>query len=399
MSAIRRYRDGVPAFVRLPPGIPSVFSPLFAADPLPTLDWLRANAPVTFDPLTRMFLITSYADCEAALTHPGLSAAGGQSERTERTSMPVSMLNTDGEEHRRLRRPAMALLGPAAVRGFAVAISHELKEVCDAASRIPDGANVLTDLAEPWATAALAHVLSIVEPAARLDLGRHAAALAIALNPMPDPARAVRARNAMAEFDAFLEDLLDGASPSSPLAKLRDDPTLSRAETRGIASLAVVGGWSPLAEVLTTAVIAATAGPVMLDNPPDWVDELLRWHTPIPFVARRASTAVDLPGGQIPSGAMALVMIGAANRDPGRFTEPHSLGVSCPPGDHLAFGAGAHFCMGAPLVRGVVPAAIATLSRYDVTRLEGSGPPTFEPGVFPRRVSSIQVSLRPRHAN
>src|SRR4051795_6752526 len=99
-----------------PRGVPPLFSGAFVRDPWATYRWLQREAPLYADPTSRMTVVTRYADCQAALRAPALSAAGGQQDRRESAGVPRSMLTTDGAEHDALRRPGMKLLGPAAVR-------------------------------------------------------------------------------------------------------------------------------------------------------------------------------------------------------------------------------------------------------------------------------------------
>jgi cytochrome P450 len=85
---------------------------------------------------------------------------------------------------------------------------------------------------------------------------------------------------------------------------------------------------------------------------PSAVEELLRFDSPVRDATFRTSTEpVELPGGVIPAGAIVSLLIGSANRDEDHFAEPDRLDIGRSPNDHLAFGRGPHFCIGAALAR------------------------------------------------
>lgn len=388
-----------------PSGVPALFSVAFGRDPWPTYRWLQRDAPVYADPASRMIVVTRYADCKAALKSPAMSAAGGQQDRRNRAGVPRSMLTTDGKEHDLLRRPGLRLLGPSAVRRLTERL---VPDVAALVSALPDGepVDVLAGLAEPFATAVMAAllVLGTDEDVAELDL--HARAVQASLNPVPDPSTALQSREAMRECSTFLGRVLDAAPAGTPLADLRDDTSIERGDAVGILSLSLVGGWSPLAEVFTSAAQALAADPRLAageDGLRALLEEVLRWHTPIPFVARRASETVPLPsGGAVPAGAMVLLMIAAANRDPEVFPEPDVVDPHRPADGHAALGVGPHFCLGAALIRATVPLALRALLERGVRLAKPGRAACWQPLIFPRRIMSapvvVGVSARAGHA-
>ena len=81
------------------------------------------------------------------------------------------------------------------------------------------------------------------------------------------------------------------------------------------------------------------------------VEELLRYDGPIQMVQRVTLDDVEIGTNRIPKGHIVAMCIAGANRDPAVFHQPDRLDVTRTPNPHLAFGAGAHFCVGAPLAR------------------------------------------------
>jgi hypothetical protein len=81
------------------------------------------------------------------------------------------------------------------------------------------------------------------------------------------------------------------------------------------------------------------------------IEELLRYDSPVQLVHRSVRGEVRIGGKVIRAGQEAVLVLGAANRDPMRFAEPDRLDLARPDNRHLAFGHGLHFCLGAPLAR------------------------------------------------
>jgi cytochrome P450 len=81
------------------------------------------------------------------------------------------------------------------------------------------------------------------------------------------------------------------------------------------------------------------------------IEEMLRYDPPVQSSGRFTTTDVRLGGTEIPAGALAVMILAAANRDPAHFRDPERFDITRDPNDHLAFGEGIHFCVGAPLAR------------------------------------------------
>jgi cytochrome P450 len=91
------------------------------------------------------------------------------------------------------------------------------------------------------------------------------------------------------------------------------------------------------------------------------IEELLRYDSPVQMTGRRAGVDWHVGGARIAAGQQVIVLIGAANRDPDRFADPDRLDVGRADNDHLSFGGGAHYCLGASLARaeGIAIGALA----------------------------------------
>lgn len=381
------------------PRVPELWSAEYAADPHPTLDWLRDHEPLHHDPRSGLTVLTRYDDVAAVLRSPDVSAADGQRGRQERGGVAASMLTTDGDTHHRLRTPAQVLLSPAAVRG----LEPTLRRLTDRiVSTLPGEFDLERELCRPWATSVLSELLEVPAGPELDEFARIAPASRAALSPVPSPLVAARARQFNETLGAFLRRRLHRLKSSEPgggAARLARDERLTDDEKVAVLALCVVGGWSPLADLGSSGIQMALADPAMrswaadADSATTYLEELVRWHSPIPYVARRARADVDLSSGRLPEGAFVLALLGAANHDPARFTHPHEMRPDRAT-PSLAFGHGVHFCMGAALVRTAIPHLFqAFLTRHLHAGAKESM--TWAREQFPRRVRTTTVRCRP----
>lgn len=124
------------------------------------------------------------------------------------------------------------------------------------------------------------------------------------------------------------------------------------------------------------------------------VEELLRFDTSVLQVPRVATADLDLCGTRIPEGAVAVLVLGAANHDEPRYTEPDTIQVHRAETRHLTFGLGAHFCIGAALARAETAAFLTTfLARAPRAELVGRPRWSSRDGV--RTLEQLPVRLDP----
>lgn len=391
----------------LPPQLAHPFSPAGRLDPYPAYDWLRKNSPVHFDGASRFWLVTSHAACAAALSDRRFSAALGQRERTREDELPASMLTSDPPDHARLRGPGALLLGPAALR-------EQAGGIAEAASRVVSGldgkdeADPGADIGEPYAVGVFAHLLAL-PPELVADFAGLARRISVNLDPLAGPAAGAAGRAAVDEFTSFMDQhvqALQASGADCPLTRLANDSRLTRGEMLGIVSLAVIGGFLPLADLIGHAVYwsdvqGESLGRLDVEVPESvpagtalpLIDELMRLATPIPFTARVTTQALDLDGVPLPEGSRVLLLTAAANRDPAVFEHPGSYDPTRSPNPHLAFGMGPHLCLGAPLVRVAGGALLRELAeRYPGAHQVGTA--EWDKPLVPRRLRGQRLRLR-----
>jgi cytochrome P450 len=128
---------------------------------------------------------------------------------------------------------------------------------------------------------------------------------------------------------------------------------------------------------------------------PRAIEEILRYDGPVQSTTRRALADVEIGGAQIASGTGCFVILAAANHDPAQFPDPDRFDITREPRDHVAFGEGIHFCLGAPLARLEGAVAIGeTLRRFPGLRLKDpSAPLVYKGSYFLRGLESLPMAL------
>jgi cytochrome P450 len=128
---------------------------------------------------------------------------------------------------------------------------------------------------------------------------------------------------------------------------------------------------------------------------PGAVEEMLRWWTPVMIFRRTARTDTELAGTRIKAGDKVVVSFLSANHDERVFSNPREFDIRRQPNDHLSFGYGPHFCLGAQLAVAQMRAIFGELSRrFDV--VEAIAPPRFLRSNFQRGVKSLPIRWRAR---
>lgn len=358
-------------------------------DPYPVLARLRDRSPVFFAPSMGMWLVTRRDLILAVLRDP-------ETYTVERNDSPIRdtfgahMLSTDGDVQRKYKSRCAPPFNARAVRedaGPAVAArcAALLSAMGERGERI---AELRVSLAGPLALFSVAHVLGLpdaMHETLRLWYDDFAAALASF-----DAASAARVqgRRRAEEFRRTVTRLLHerGAlDPRTLLGVLAHEPN-DRLDDEAICANALIvlfGGietteaailnatWALLTH--PPALAAVRADPTLLPNA---IEESMRWDPAVQTCHRYTTRDVVLGDVTIPSGATVQCMLGAANRDSSLFEDPDRFDIwRSNASDHLGFGTGRHFCLGAALARHEAQLAIgALLTRFPSLTLDSERP-------------------------
>jgi len=126
------------------------------------------------------------------------------------------------------------------------------------------------------------------------------------------------------------------------------------------------------------------------------VEEMLRWVSPIKNMARTATRDVELHGKQIREGQKLLLLYPSANRDEDVFADPFTFDIGRTPNEHVAFGFGTHFCLGASLARLEMRVVFdRLLDRLPDLHLVDDAEPAFRPANFISGYETMKVAFTP----
>ena len=231
-------------------------------------------------------------------------------------------------------------------------------------------------------------------------------ATAANLDPLAPEDEQQRASAAARALGVYFHGRLAGADPRDvggllgDLLAARDRAELAPEELVSLCVLCVVGGHEPLAGLVVNGLLTLLRHPGELARVRDdgaldaaVVDEVLRFESPIQFVARVAQEDVMVDGRTIHSGEPVLALLGAANRDPAVFAKGGHVDVGRPAHPHLAFGAGVHRCLGAAVTELAARAAIGGVVRR-FPRLElAADEVQWRTSLVPRAPESLPVRL------
>ncbi len=220
------------------------------------------------------------------------------------------------------------------------------------------------------------------------------------------------AQQARLEFADYFRELIAArrARPAddllTELIRAEDDgQRLSEAELIATCVLLLVAGHETTVGLISNAILALLRHPdqlAALRADPELaagaVEETLRYDAPVQLTGRVARGGMQVGRVSAPDGAVLLLLLAATGRDPEVFADPDQFDIRRAAGNHLAFAAGPHFCLGAPLAR--LEAAIALqafAARVTGPELDPAGL-TYKPNLNLRGPERLVVSFRRTHA-
>jgi cytochrome P450 len=378
------------------PELAALGDPAVLPDPYPVLARLREASPFPAHvpsslPDGALVVVGRHQDCSRILRDPRVSSERNRSllappERQARR-LP-SFLSMDPPDHTRLRRLVSKAFAPRVIARLAPRIRELCGELLSTAAvtgtgQVPGDGEVKGDgevggggsagqlevvrqLAYPLPVRIISELLGV--PAG--DHSRFAgwsASLAHSLQPQfgaadDSPAAAEQAR---LEFADYFRELIAArrARPAddllSELIRAEDDGQhLSEEELIATCVLLLVAGHETTVGLISNAILALLRHPdqlAMLRADPDLaagaVEETLRYDPPVQLTGRVARGGMQVGRVAAPDGALLLLLLAATGRDPEAFPDPDSFDIRRAAGHHLAFAAGPHFCLGAPLAR------------------------------------------------
>lgn len=346
--------------------------PFSTEDPYSDYHAARAQAPVQWNEQLGAHLVLSHEHAAAVLKSPEwssdprnspdlLDSLGGPEGAAEMWSK--SLLMSDPPTHTRLRNSVNRFFTPHAVQR----INDRVAAIVDVVfEQFAEGESieVMSELAYPIPLAVIAELFDIgLEGAELLRSETPIFARILELDPTPQELEAIGA--AAMTVMLFLVPIVAQRrlDPGEDLLSALIHPpdggvALETEEIITMCLLLLAAGHETTANLIGNGTLALFENPDQLDwlarHPefvPQAIDELLRYDSPAQVASRIALNDHVLGGVRVREGQQALVVLGAANRDPARYENPDTLDLSRTKAMNLAFGIGPHFCVGAGLAR------------------------------------------------
>ncbi|TYB68397.1 cytochrome P450 [Nonomuraea sp. PA05] len=329
------------------------------------------------------------------------------------------MLNMDPPAHSRLRRIVAAAFTPRAVRALERTIAERAAALfeageCDFVEVVADLpvwtlAHVMGVPAQDkrllydWASRVIGYQdddyahLSTADVASLTPMGR----LALAARPELGPGVNPRSRAALSDMFAYAHALAETPiNGESVMAAMREGG-LTEAEFENMFFLFAVAGNETLRNGIPGGLLSLLqhpaelarlrADPSLLDSA---IEEMLRFWPPVMHFRRTATRDLTLGDQRVKAGDKVVVYHAAANRDPSVFPDPDRFDVARTPNDHVSFGFGPHFCLGAHLARAQFRSLFRELLAWDV---ELAGSPRRLTSNFQNGLKHLPVRLRRRN--
>ncbi|WP_206506597.1 cytochrome P450 [Streptomyces chrestomyceticus] len=382
----------------------------FLADPHRCLTPRVRSRPVHRLP-SGALVVLGYAACSEVLRDTRFGHGAGDLYETTLLGLPArSFLQLDPPGHTRLRGQVARHFSVRRIQSLVQSLARYSTALVHGCAGRPG--DFVTDFAEPLALTVISDVLG-VPPEERVTFQRDAR---LVIQGLDQPARVLDERalaQARFRFVRYFRRQVQARrqEPRDDLVSLLlCRPDGSRADIREVVtscSLLLSAGYDTTVSLLSHAAAELGGAPsgqgwTMIRNSQTVdavVEEVLRLQSPVQIAPRAAVRDTVLDGLPVARGTIVLPLLAAANRDPDVFDAPHAFRPGrylAPPGTgqtaarHLAFGAGAHFCLGAALARTTARSALSVLTACP-PRLRNA-PRTYHEGVVVRGMRSLQVT-------
>jgi cytochrome P450 len=321
-------------------------------DPYPVYRELRRKHPIYYDAATNYWMVSRYEDvCSLLKNNDDFSSQLAGFEPT--------LLGGDPPVHTRARRAVLPILSASRVNTWEDPIRLLARAEVDRV--IANGrAEMMREFFEPLQVSIISWVFGL-DRASFGDIHRWSAAFVASGRLDLDGEGYRQSAQQMDQCKLFMRELLTTRQRERnnwPISLLfeQGEHQLSMEELIDIGLIFLVGGYETTPKLIANALILLSREPAMLDALredaaliPPFLEEVLRYDSPIQRVFRVAKRATTVAGVTIPQGARIILLIGSANRDSTEFDDADQFRLDRTPNNHITFGLGPHFCLGARL--------------------------------------------------
>ncbi|MGY2873917.1 cytochrome P450 [Marmoricola sp. URHA0025 HA25] len=340
-------------------------SPEVVADPYPYLAEERARHAVAWHEPTQMYLAFDHASVSAIQRDRRLGRLWRDREPAGYLE-PFNLLHrnqmmeNEPPEHTRLRRPVAAAFS----RGHVERLRPRVRELAaELLAEVDDDFDLIGQYAEPLPVLVIAELLGVPASYAS-SLRRWSQAIVRMYEPAPGPDVVDAAVTAAGDFAGLVRELVSErrADPRDDLISDLVSTELSEDEVVAAVVLLLNAGHEASVNVFGNGLVAMLRRRLRpAEDLAPTVEEMLRFDSALQLFERTATEPVEVGGVVVEPGQRIAVLLGSANRDPAVFEAPDEFRVDRAPNNHVAFGVGVHFCLGAPLARMELNESLATL--------------------------------------
>ena len=340
----------------------------YVNDPYSRYAWLRENSPCHWDDINELWVITRYDDIVAVEKNKRLFVSSDREKGGYRPNLPAdqSIIGTDDPLHQARRSLVSRRFTPRAVQQWRGHITEAVDGLLDPA--IERGrAEIVGELAAPLPAKMIGFLLGFDDDLWPKLMHWSEATISTGGGPRY---RTPEGTEAVMEFRGTCSDLYT-AKKGCPAGDVMSRWIEAEVDGDGL----VGGSEFGLAQIMSDCLLVLDGGAEttrtviartlldLADRPEAWaalkagadlevaVEEFIRWVTPIHNMCRTATADTELGGETVRKGQQVVMMYPSANRDPRHFDDPETYDVARSPNNHIAFGFGTHFCLGAALAR------------------------------------------------
>jgi cytochrome P450 PksS len=368
-----------------------LFAPEALANSYPLFKRMRSEDPVHYSEALGYWILTRYRDVEAAARDERLSSNRTALFLNKLGSLDVKeiqnflaltsnmMIDKDLPEHSRLKKLGKQGFTTRAIESWRSIIENTTDRLLDNVQN-QGGMDVVSDLAIPLPGIIITEIFGVPETDranmlewAR-DIGTFFGAAGCSTIEMAELAR--KADKAAVKFCALIRQLIEqrrrqpGTDMISLLSVAYQEQGFNLEEVPFLCMEILNAGLLTTTDQIANGVNALLSHPDQLQklkkNPTlinSAVEEIIRFDSSAPFLTRIAKQDLTIGGKDITAGSVIALGFGPANHDPEKFEEPEVFDITRAPNEHLGFGSGIHFCLGAVLARMDLTICLSTLLR------------------------------------
>lgn len=383
-------------------------------DPYPFYQRARKEQPLFYSPLLNGYVLTRYEDILTVLKDPArFSSADTLSPIVQftpqvfevlRQGFPLvrDLVDSDGEEHKRLRAPFVKVFAPERLEAMEDSIRAIANRLLD--GFVNDGqADIISQFAYPLPLEAILTMYGI--PLDRMaELKKWCYDMNALISSPLTPEEQVECARSMVAMQHFVAGLIEerGNAPRNDFISNVLTSDLNMAELVRILMGLIQAGHKTSSHLIGNALKHLLERPqlwqAICDDPsliPDALEEVLRYDAPVPAMSRTTTQDVELAGVQLPKGTRIFLMYGSANRDETKYGDGDRFDIERfkqASTNHLAFGHGVHHCIGSNLARREARIALEILSeRLPNLRLRPNQELTHVPTMIFRGYTHLEV--------